>query len=147
MLPTLKFITAVLAGAGLTNTQQAAANARKAYDWNWNLPKPPAAPQIAAGGVSTKADGTVDLTWSYSDAQIAAQDPDKGSADFAGFRIYKAATAPRQSSGDIMNAEGVSADNSTDGGTMFTWAFGGYNGKKLYLTTSYSQIYEEEEGR
>jgi len=65
-----------------------------------------------------KADGTVDLTWSYSDAQIAAQDPDKGSADFAGFRIYKAATAPRQSAGDIMNAEGVSADNSTDGGTM-----------------------------
>jgi len=115
---TATFIVAVLAGAGLANTQQAAANARKAYDWNWNLPKPPAAPQIAADGVSTKADGTVDLTWSYSDAQIAAADPDKGSADFAGFRIYKAATAPRQSSGDIMNAESVSADNSTDGGTM-----------------------------
>ena len=101
------------AQAPAASTQQAAANARKAYDWNWNLPKPPAAPQIAAGGVSTKADGTVDLTWSYSDAQIAAVDPDKGSADFAGFRIYKAATAPRQSSGDIMNAESVSADNST----------------------------------
>ncbi|MBT6981484.1 MAG: hypothetical protein HOA05_04505 [Candidatus Marinimicrobia bacterium] len=107
---TATFIVAILAGAGLANTQQAAANARKAYDWNWNLPKPPAAPQIAADGVSTKADGTVDLTWSYSDAQIATADPDKGSADFAGFRIYKAATAPRQSAGDIMTAEGVSAD-------------------------------------
>ena len=115
---TATFIVAILAGAGLANTQQAAANARKAYDWNWNLPKPPAAPQIAADGVSTKADGTVDLTWSYSDAQIATADPDKGSADFAGFRIYKAATAPRQSSGDIMTAEGVSADNLTDGGPM-----------------------------
>jgi hypothetical protein len=115
---TATFIVAILAGAGLANTQQAAANARKAYDWNWNLPKPPAAPQIAADGVSTKADGTVDLTWSYSDAQIATADPDKGSADFAGFRIYKAATAPRQSAGDIMTAEGVSADNLTDGGTM-----------------------------
>ena len=107
---TATFIVAILAGAGLANTQQAAANARKAYDWNWNLPKPPAAPQIAADGVSTNAGGTVDLTWSYSDAQIAAVDPDKGSTDFAGFRIYKAATAPRQSAGDIMTAEGVSAD-------------------------------------
>ena len=107
---TATFIVAILAGAGLANTQQAAANARKAYDWNWNLPKPPAAPQIAADGVSTNEGGTVDLTWSYSDAQIAAVDPDKGSTDFAGFRIYKAATAPRQSAGDIMTAEGVSAD-------------------------------------
>ena len=123
---TATFIVAILAGAGLANTQQAAANARKAYDWNWNLPKPPAAPQIAADGVSTKADGTVDLTWSYSDAQIATADPDKGSADFAGFRIYKAATAPRQSSGDIMTAEGVSADaegqSAVANGTPFTSA-------------------------
>ena len=115
---TAVFIVAVLAGAGLANTQQAAANARKAYDWNWNLPKPPAAPQIAADGVVTNAAGKVEVTWTYSDAQIAAVDPDKGTADFAGFRIYKAATAPRQSSSDIMTAEGVSADNSTEGGTM-----------------------------
>ena len=115
---TAVFIVAVLAGAGLANTQQAAANARKAYDWNWNLPKPPAAPQIAADGVVTNAAGKVEVTWTYSDAQIAAVDPDKGAADFAGFRIYKAATAPRQSSSDIMTAEGVSADNSTEGGTM-----------------------------
>ena len=115
---TAVFIVAILAGAGLANTQQAAANARKAYDWNWNLPKPPAAPQIAADGVITNAAGKVEVTWTYSDAQIASLDPDKGTADFAGFRIYKAATAPRQSSSDIMTAEGVSADNSTDGGTM-----------------------------
>ena len=115
---TAVFIVAILAGAGLANTQQAAVNARKAYDWNWNLPKPPAAPQIAADGVITNAVGKVEVTWTYSDAQIAALDPDKGTADFAGFRIYKAATAPRQSSSDIMTAEGVSADNSTDGGTM-----------------------------
>ena len=115
---TAVFIVAILAGAGLANTQQAAANARKAYDWDWNLPKPPAAPQIAADGVITNAAGKVEVTWTYSDAQIAALDPDKGTADFAGFRIYKAATAPRQSSSDIMTAEGVSADNSTEGGTM-----------------------------
>ena len=123
---TATFIVAILAGAGLANTQQAAANARKAYDWNWNLPKPPAAPQIAADGVLTNASGTVDLTWSYSDAQKSAVDPDKGSADFVGFRIYKAATAPRQSSADIMTAEGVSADaegeTAVANGTPFTSA-------------------------
>jgi len=115
---TATFVVAVLAGAGLANTQQAAANARKAYDWNWNLPKPPAAPQIAADGVQTNALGQIEVTWSYSDAQISAADPDKGTADFAGFRVYKAAAAPRVSSSDIMTAEGVSADNSSDGGTM-----------------------------
>mgnify|MGYP000117822843 CR=1 FL=1 len=115
---TLKFVSAVLAGAGLANTQQAAANARKAYDWNWNLPKPPPAPQIAADGVTTTAEGKASVTWSYSDAQIAAVDPDKGEADFAGFRIYKAATAPRQNSGYIMGVEGVSADNLDNGGPM-----------------------------
>ena len=112
------FIVAVLAGAGLANTQQAAANARKAYDWNWNLPKPPAAPQIAADGVTTNALGQVEVTWSYSDAQIEALDPDKGRADFAGFRVYKASAAPRVSSSDIKTAEGYVADNSTDGGYM-----------------------------
>ncbi len=115
---TATFVVAVLAGAGLANTQKAAANARQAYDWNWNLPKPPSAPQIAADGVATNAQGQVELTWSYSDAQISAVDPDKGAADFAGFRIYKAATAPRQSSSDIMDAEGVAADNLDDGGEM-----------------------------
>ena len=115
---TLKFVVAILAGAGLENTQKAAANARQAYMWDWNLPKPPAAPQIAADGVVTNAEGKVEVTWTYSDAQIATVDPDKGTADFAGFRIYKAATAPRQNSADIMTAEGVAADDLTGGGIM-----------------------------
>ena len=124
---TATFIVAVLAGTGLANTQQAAANARKAYDWGWNVPKPPAAPQIAkamagmwmAGdGVETQADGSVKVTWTYTDDQIAAVDPDMGTADFAGFRIYKAATAPQVRSSDIMTAEGVEADNLDNGGSM-----------------------------
>ena len=121
---TATFVVAVLAGAGLANTQMAAANARKAYDWGWNLPKPPPAPQIASDGVATTAEGKVSVTWSYSDGKIASVDPDKGEADFAGFRIYKAATAPRQNSATIMAAEGVSADPDGDvsQGTDFTSA-------------------------
>jgi hypothetical protein len=111
---TATFVVAVLAGAGLANTQMAAANARKAYTWDWNLPKPPAAPSIADDGIATTAEGKVSVTWSYSDAQIAAVDPDKGAADFAGFRIYKAATAPRQNSADL----GLEADNLDNGGSM-----------------------------
>ena len=147
---TATFIVAILAGAGLANTQQAAANARKAYDWNWNLPKPPAAPQIAADGVSTNEGGTVDLTWSYSDAQIAAVDPDKGSADFAGFRIYKAATAPRQSSGDIMTAEGVSADaegqSAVANGTPFTSASTGPYTEVLEILSADLGTYSNGDG-
>ncbi len=115
---TATFVVAVLAGAGLANTQQAAANARKVYDWDMELPTPPAAPSIAANGVVTTDEGKVTVTWSYSDAQMAVLDPHKGEADFAGFRIYKAATAPRQNSATIMTAEGVSADNLDDGGEM-----------------------------
>lgn len=115
---TATFVVAVLAGAGLANTQQAAANARKAYDWDWNLPKPPPAPQIAADGVTTTPEGKVSVTWNYPNGKLNAVDPDKGEADFAGFRIYKAATAPRQNSADIMTAEGVSADSLNDGGEM-----------------------------
>lgn len=115
---TATFVVAVLAGAGLANTQQAATNARKVYDWDMELPTPPAAPSIAANGVVTTDEGKVTVTWSYSDAQMAVLDPHKGEADFAGFRIYKAATAPRQNSATIMTAEGVSADNLDDGGEM-----------------------------
>mgnify|MGYP003951119097 FL=1 len=111
---TATFVVAVLAGAGLTNTQMAAANARKAYNWDWNLPKPPAAPSIASDGVATTAEGKVSVTWSYSNDQIAALDPDKGVADFAGFRIYKAATAPRQNSAAL----GLVADDLDNGGSM-----------------------------
>jgi hypothetical protein len=97
----------------------AAANARKAYDWDWNLPKPPAAPSIASDGIANSADGnSISLTWSYTDGKIAAVDPDKGEADFAGFRIYKTSTTPRYNSATIMTAEGVSADNLDDGGSM-----------------------------
>jgi len=147
---TATFIVAVLAGAGLANTQQAAANARKAYDWNWNLPKPPAAPQIAADGVLTNASGTVDLTWSYSDAQKSAVDPDKGSADFVGFRIYKAATAPRQSSADIMTAEGVTADTegqtAVANGTPFTSASTGPYTMVLDITSADLGTYYNGDG-
>ena len=152
---TATFIVAILAGAGLTNTQKVAANARAAYDWNWNLPKPPAAPSIASDGVSTTADGKVSITWSYSDAQIAKADPDKGVADFDGFRIYKAATAPRVNSGELMTAEGVLVDNLDDGGSMvgdatrgtdFTSSATGPYSEVLEITSSDLSTYSNGDG-
>ncbi|MEE2877189.1 MAG: hypothetical protein VX822_05375 [Candidatus Neomarinimicrobiota bacterium] len=107
----LKLVFAVAAGAGLENTQNAARAAKQAYDWEYNLPKPPAAPQIATDGVQTQSDGTVKITWTYSDAQIAAVDPDLGTADFAGFRVYRAAAAPSTDNQALMTAEGYTADN------------------------------------
>ena len=108
------FVIAVLAGAGLANTQKAAANVRQAYDWGFDLPKPPAAPQIASDGIATNSSGHAVVTWSYSDAQMAAVDPDIGAADFAGFRVYRSSPVPRYSSADL----GLVADNLDDGGSM-----------------------------
>ena len=112
---TATFVIAVLAGAGLANTQQAAKNARQAYDFGFDLPKPPAAPQIASDGVQSSDDGlSVVVTWSYSNAQMEAEDPDQGIADFAGFRVYKSAQAPRVTSESL----GLVADDLNDGGEM-----------------------------
>ena len=48
---TATFLMAIVAGSGLENVKQAVFNARKAYDWDWNLPKPPAAPQMTSDAV------------------------------------------------------------------------------------------------
>lgn len=111
---TATFTVAVLAGAGLANVQKAAANARQAYDFGFDLPKPPAAPQIAEDGITTNSSGHAVVTWTYSAAQIAAVDPDKGTADFAGFRVYRAAPVPRVTSAEL----GLEADNLNDGSSM-----------------------------
>ena len=112
---TATFVIAVLAGAGLANTKQAAKNARQAYDFGFDLPKPPAAPQIASDGIQSSDDGlSVVVTWSYSNAQMEAEDPDNGNADFAGFRVYKSAQAPRVTSESL----GLAADDLNDGGEM-----------------------------
>ena len=111
---TVSIVVAVLAGAGLDNTKKVAANARQAYDFGFDLPKPPAAPQIASDGVSSADGSEVTITWTYSDDQIAAVDPDIGSADFVGFRVYKSASAPRRTSEEL----GLEADNLDDGGSM-----------------------------
>ena len=117
---TATFVVAVLAGAGLANAKKAAANARQAYDWDFDLPKPPAAPQIAwdtdskTYGVVTNPSGYAVVNWSYSDAQITAVDPDIGAADFAGFRVYRSSPVPRYTSAEL----GLTADNLDDGGSM-----------------------------
>ena len=112
---TATFVIAVLAGAGLANTKQAAKNARQAYDFGFDLPKPPAAPQIASDGIQSSDDGlSVVVTWSYSNAQMEAEDLDNGNADFAGFRVYKSAQAPRVTSESL----GLAADDLNDGGEM-----------------------------
>ena len=106
----ITIVDAVLAGAGLKNAQQAAKNAKQAYAWDYNLPKPPPAPQIkkmmagmwmAGDGVETQSDGSILVSWSYSD--VNAVDPDKGTADLAGFRVYRASTSPQTSMSDHLD--------------------------------------------
>ncbi|SVC24646.1 uncharacterized protein METZ01_LOCUS277500, partial [marine metagenome] len=106
------------AGSGLENVKQAVFNARKAYDWDYNVPKPPSAPQMTSDAVEVLSDGSVKVSWSYTDDQISAIDPDKGVADFAGFRIYRSVndslnTADLFTEEDIIIESDANIDEST----------------------------------
>ncbi len=107
---TISLSFAVIAGSGMDNVRNAAAAAKQAYDWNYNLPKPPPAPSISS--VSTTSEGFVKIDWAYTAAQQAAIDPDKGVADFDGFRVYRAVAAPASKTADIFSAEGITAEDS-----------------------------------
>ena len=96
----ITIVDAVLAGAGLKNAQQAAMNAKQAYAWGYNLPKPPPAPTMTSSDVSVNDDGTLQINWAYSDP---GNDPDKGAADFAGFRVYRSSTSPQVSMSDHLD--------------------------------------------
>ena len=110
---TATFLMAVVAGSGLENVKQAVFNARKAHDWDWNLPKPPAAPQMTSDAVEALSDGNIKVSWSYSDAQIATADPDKGADDFAGFRIYRS-VSNSVNAADLFSQEGITIEPEAD---------------------------------
>ena len=103
----ITIVDAVLAGAGLKNAQQAAMNAKQAYAWGYNLPKPPPAPTMTSSDVSVNDDGTLQINWAYSDP---GNDPDKGAADFAGFRVYRSSTSPQVSMSDFLDADMLDTD-------------------------------------
>ena len=107
---TVKLSFAVIAGSGMDNVRNAAAAAKKAYDWKYNVPKPPSAPSVTS--VATTPTGYVKIDWAYTAAQQAAVDPDIGSADFAGFRVYRTVAAPASKTSDIFTAEGVTAEDT-----------------------------------
>ena len=50
--------------------------------------------------------------------------------------VYKLSTPFSIASATFVGTHTLNLESASDGGTMFTWAFGGYNGKKLYLTTN-----------
>ena len=103
----ITIVDAVLAGSGLKNAQQAARNAKQAYAWDYNLPKPPPAPTMTSSDVSVNDDGTLQINWAYSDP---GNDPDKGTPDFAGFRVYRSSTSPQVSISDYLDVDMLDTD-------------------------------------
>jgi hypothetical protein len=113
----ITIVDAVLAGAGLKNAQQAARNAKAAYAANYSIPTPPPAPTMDTDDFVVKEDKTIDITWTYSEAQITALDPIKGVADFAGFRVYRSSTAPQVSMTDFLATDMLDTDLGELGGS------------------------------
>ena len=101
----VRVVTAILAGSGLEGAKNASRAARQAFEWGYNLPKPPPAPQMFEDELKVTSDLRVRVYW--ENPNEGAVDPDLGVADFAGYRIYRAQVSPRNNSGDILQAEGA----------------------------------------
>ena len=120
----IKLVFAVLAGSGLENIQNAAKNAKQTFDWQYNLPKPPPSPQMDVSKNKALSDGSIKIWWQNLNEN--AVDPDKGEADFDGYKIYRSVKSDSISSSELFAQEGITADNidpymigNLDGGTAY----------------------------
>ena len=116
-------VTAILAGAGLENAKNASRAARQAFNWNYNLPKPPPAPMMRQDQVEVTADLTVRVYWENPNED--AIDPDLGRADFAGYRVYRSQISPQSESREILEREGSGLPPNIDESNPFAGDTGG----------------------
>ena len=85
-------VTVIFAECGgfrLKGLRQSVAAARAAFANNYEVPKPPPAPLMK---VRPTADGKIEVLWNDNAEGVA--DPDLGTADFAGYKIYKSRAFP-----------------------------------------------------
>lgn len=120
---TIRIVTAPVAGSGLEGGKNAARAAKQAYAWNLNLPKPPPAPKMFREEIKLTADIRIRVYWEND--QEDAVDPDLGKADFAGYRIYRAALGPLSNSKEILEAEGLELPPNIEQSKPFAGDTGG----------------------
>ncbi|MCZ6673447.1 MAG: hypothetical protein O7C75_10980, partial [Verrucomicrobia bacterium] len=102
---TIRIVTAPVAGSGLEGGKNAAKAAKQAFDWGYNIPKPPPAPKMFTDENMLTSDLRIRIYWEneFEDAV----DPDLGRADFAGYRVYRSQLGPFSDAKAILEAEGL----------------------------------------
>ena len=90
--------------------------------------------------LNTETDGVaffgMELAFDDDGTRMYFGEGGNGSGTLYKIYVYKLSTPFSIASATFVGSHSLDLESSSDGGTMFTWAFGGYNGKKLYLTTN-----------
>ena len=90
--------------------------------------------------LNTETDGVaffgMELAFDDDGTRMYFGEGGNGSGTLYKIYVYKLSNPFSIASATFVGSHSLDLESSSDGGTMFTWAFGGYNGKKLYLTTN-----------
>ncbi len=90
--------------------------------------------------LNTETDGVaffgMELAFDDDGTRMYFNEGHNGSSTNYKMFVYKLSTPFSIASATFVGTHTLNLESASDGGTMFTWVFGGYNGKKLYLTTN-----------
>ncbi len=90
--------------------------------------------------LNTETDGVaqygMELAFDDDGTRMYFGEGNNGAATTYKIYVYKLSTPFSISSAAFVGSHTLNLESASDGGTMFTWAFGGNDGKKLYLTTN-----------
>ncbi len=90
--------------------------------------------------LNTETDGVsqfgMELAFDDDGTRMYFGEGNNGSSTGYKMYVYKLSTPFSIASATFVGTHTLNLESASDGGTMFTWAFGGYDGKKLYLTTN-----------
>ena len=120
----------------LTDGKQGATNI---VEYNLSTPFDPSSASYNTT-LNTETDGVsqfgMELAFDDDGTRMYFGEGNNGASTGYKMYVYKLSTPFSIASATFVGTHTLNLESASDGGTMFTWAFGGYDGKKLYLTTN-----------
>ena len=114
-------------------------NITNIVEYNLSTPFDPSSASYSTT-LNTETDGVtffgMELAFDDDGTRMYFGEGGNGSSTLYKIYVYKLSTPFSIASATFVGSHSLDLESSSDGGTMFTWAFGGYDGKKLYLTTN-----------
>lgn len=114
-------------------------NSTSVVEYNLSTPFDPSSASYNTT-LNTETDGVtffgMELAFDDDGTRMYFGEGGNGASTLYKIYVYKLSTPFSIASATFVGSHSLDLESSIDGGTMFTWAFGGYDGKKLYLTTN-----------